>query len=102
MGPMRWRAPAAWGTGSDSCSPACSTIGGETMTGRLRYLVVALGNSPRRPLRRGITLALLLGWVVGVVLLPAPQDLLALWLSRLAVACSLLACVGVFLDALNL
>jgi len=72
------------------------------MPSRLNYLVVALGNAPRRPLRRGISLTLLLGWVVGVVLLPPPEDRLVLWLSRLAVACSLVACVGVFLDYLNL
>jgi len=69
------------------------------MPSRLSYLVVALGNAPRHPLRRGISLTLLLGWVVGVVLLPAPEDRLVLWLSRLAVACSLVACVGVFLLA---
>jgi hypothetical protein len=65
-------------------------------------LVVALGNAPRHPLRRSIILMLLLGWVVGVVLLPAPEDRLVLWLSRLAVTCSLVACVGVFLDAPHL
>ena len=42
------------------------------MPSRLSYLVVALGNAPRHPLRRGISLTLLLGWVVGVVLLPPP------------------------------
>jgi hypothetical protein len=68
----------------------------------MSYLVVALRNAPRHPLRRGIILTLLLGWVVGVVLLPPPEDRLVLWLSRMAVACSLVACVGVFLDALNL
>src|ERR1700730_14094079 len=72
------------------------------MPSRLSYLLVALGNAPRHPLRRGIILTLLLGWVVGVVLLPSPEDHLVLWLSGLAVACSLVACVGVFLDALNL
>src|SRR6478736_2755257 len=84
-------------------SPACSIVRRETMPSRLSYLVVALGNAPRHPLRRGIILTLLLGWVVGVVLLPPPpEDRLVLWLSRMAVACSLVACVGVFLDALNL
>jgi hypothetical protein len=75
---------------------------GETLPSRLSYLFVALGNSPRHPLRRGIVLTLLLGWAVGVVLLPPLEDSLVLWLSGLAVACSLFACVGVFLDALNL
>jgi hypothetical protein len=71
------------------------------MRGRLSSLVIAFRSAPSRlPLL--IIPSVLVGWAVGVVLLPAPQDLLIQWHSLLAAAGGLVASAGHFLNALSL
>src|SRR6266545_4758250 len=74
------------------------------MKSRLRYLGIAFRNA-RGPLAVVPFLvlpALLLGWAVGVVVVPGPEDPLVNALSLLAAAGGFATLLGLFLNALHL
>jgi hypothetical protein len=75
------------------------------MRGRFRFLIIAIGNAPGRTYLVPLLVipAVLSGWLVGLIVLPGPQDRFVRWLSLLAAAAGLTAFVGgVVVDALSL